>query len=83
MKKLENNVLEGVNIGDNLFLKTENGDFVSGFVVKSTIGKVRLSHEHPKNNESYNFTKGNRDYWLSKFSEYEVRNLPNNEKQNQ
>lgn len=81
MKKLENNVLEGVNIGDNLVLKKENGDLFSGFVVKNTVGKVKLSHEHPKNKTSPYLFKGCRDYYLGLFSEYEVRNLTNNKEQ--
>lgn len=87
MKKLENNLLEGVNIGDYLCLKAENEDLVSGFVVKSTVGRVKLSHEHPKNKSpnylhfTLHITKGDRAYWLGDFSEYEVMNQTNNKKQ--
>ena len=87
MKKLENNVLEGVNIGDNLCLKADNGDFVSGFVVKSSVGMVKLSHEHPRNekrkiiNYSLSWTRGDRYYHLGEFSEYEVIKPTNNKKQ--
>jgi len=70
MKKLENGVLEGVNIGDSLCLKADNGDIVGGFVVRMTPGKVKLSHEHPGNEDAYavrnllNLTQGNRNYYL-------------------
>ncbi len=79
MKKLENNVLEGVNIGDNLVLKAKNGDFVSGFVTKMTPGKVKLSLEYPTNKSYYTGffrTEGQRAYWLNRFAEYDVKSFP-------
>lgn len=80
MKKLENNVLEGVNIGDLLCL-TAGEDVVCGFVAMMVPGKVKLTQQCPFNERVdysifFSHPGSNSSYKLSKFSEYTV--IPKN-----
>ena len=81
--------LEGkfyVCIKDFVLLTNENESIeIGGYVVKLSLKKVKLSHEHPLKRIEYDeegryaLSRGDRTYALSGFTKYEVLKKANQE----
>ena len=78
--KKREDVIEGLDVGDLLFLQETGGDIVGGFVQIISEGDVYLSHEIPGNrdrNIAYNSTfwgcrRGDKRFLIGNYQEYRI-----------